>query len=104
MSGRRCAGTHEVIAPELAAAFVGDAGVLPDLLDQLPFEKPVASVAADGPTGRRAYETHATPAITALLELQATTLILSRTGAVAWPPLADGQPYPRTAILEVIEQ
>ncbi|MBK7543360.1 MAG: hypothetical protein IPP10_16630 [Candidatus Competibacteraceae bacterium] len=56
------------------------------------------------PTGRRAYETHATPAITALLELQATTLILSRTGAVAWPPLADGQPYPRTAILEVIEQ
>lgn len=42
------ADSHEVIAVELTAAFVGDAEVLPDLLDQLPPDEPIASVAADG--------------------------------------------------------
>ncbi|MEI2774268.1 MAG: transposase [Candidatus Competibacter sp.] len=39
---------HEVIAVELTAAFVGDAEVLPELLDQPPTAKSVVSMAADG--------------------------------------------------------
>lgn len=88
---------HEVIAAELTAAFVGDAEVLPDLLDQLPAEESLASVAADG-----AYDTHACRQ--ALLDRQAAALIPPRAGAIAWPPLADGQPHPRTKILEQITQ
>lgn len=91
------AGDHEVIAAELTAAFVGDAEALPELLDQLPSGEPVASVAADG-----AYDTQVCHR--ALLERRATALIPPRAGAVAWPPLADGQPHPRTAILDAIGQ
>ncbi len=88
---------HEVIAAELTAAFVGDAEVLPDLLEQLSTEEAVASVAADG-----AYDTQASHQ--ALLARQASALIPPRAGAVAWPPLVDGQPHPRTTILETMRQ
>ena len=88
---------HEVIAAELTAAFVGDAEVLPELLDQLPAEESLATVAADG-----AYDTHACHH--AIRERQARALIPPRAGAVAWPPLAENQPHPRTTILETIQQ
>ena len=91
------AGNHEVIAAELTAAFVGDAGVLPALLEQLPADEPVATVAADG-----AYDTRACHA--ALLNRQAAALIPPRAGAVAWSPLADGRTHPRTAIVEHLRQ
>lgn len=65
-----------MIAAELTAAFLGD---------------------ADG-----AYDTKACHHT--LLERQATALIPLCAGAVAWPPLADGQPHPRTEILERIAQ
>lgn len=88
---------HEVIAADLTTAFVGDAEVLPDLLAQLPTEEPLASVAADG-----AYDTQACHQ--ALLDRRAAALIPPRAGAVAWPPLAEGQPHPRTTLLEWIRQ
>lgn len=59
---------HEVIAVELTAAFVGDAEVLPELLDQPPTAESVVSVAADG-----AYDTQACHR--AVLEHRATALI-----------------------------
>jgi len=91
------ADNHEVIAAELTAAFVGDAEVLPDLLDQLPAEESVASVAADG-----AYDTHTCHQ--AVWDRQASAFIAPRAGAVAWPPLAQDPPHPRTTILETIQQ
>ena len=91
------AGNHEVIAAELTAAFVGDAEVVPGLLEQLPTEEGIASVAADG-----AYDTQ--DCHHALLAHRATALIPPRAGAVAWPPLKDGQPHPRTRLLEAIRQ
>jgi len=42
------ANTHEVIAAELTMDTVGDPTVFPDLLEQLPPEELIASVAADG--------------------------------------------------------
>ena len=42
------AGNHEMISAELTATFVGDAEVPPTLLEQLPADESVASVAADG--------------------------------------------------------
>ena len=89
--------SHEVIAAELTAAFVGDAEVLPDLLEQLPAEEPLGSVAADG-----AYDTQACHE--ALLNRRALALIPPRAGAAAWPPLADGRTHPRTAIVEHMRQ
>lgn len=89
--------THEVIAAELTAALVGDAKVLPDLLDQLPTEDSIATVAADG-----AYDTHACHQ--AVQNRQALALIPPRTGAVPWPSLAKNQPHPRSTILERIQQ
>lgn len=88
---------HQVIAAELTAAFVGDAEVLPALLEQLPAEESVATVAADGTYGTQFC--HHT-----LLEQRTTALIPPRADAVAWPPLADGQPHPRTKILDYIAQ
>ncbi|MBK8205131.1 MAG: IS5 family transposase [Bdellovibrionales bacterium] len=44
--------THEVIAAELTAATVQDAEVFPALLEQIPADEPIASIAADG-----AYDT-----------------------------------------------
>ena len=89
--------THEVIAAELTAAFVGDAKVLPDLLDPLPTEESIATVAADG-----AYDTHACHQ--AVQNRQANALIPPRTGALAWPPQAKNQPHPRSSILERVQQ
>ncbi|MGZ3752945.1 MAG: transposase [Mucilaginibacter sp.] len=40
--------TQEVVAAELTANFVGDAEVLPDLLEQLDTEEALASVVASG--------------------------------------------------------
>ncbi|MCB1796813.1 MAG: IS5/IS1182 family transposase, partial [Candidatus Competibacteraceae bacterium] len=38
------------------------------------------------------------------LDRPAEALIPPRANAVAWPPLANGQPHPRTAILEYRQQ
>ncbi|HYR05527.1 MAG TPA: IS5 family transposase [Gallionella sp.] len=89
--------SHEVIAAEVTAAFVGDAEVLPDLLGQLPAEEPLASVAADG-----AYDTQTCHE--ALLNRRVCALIPPRAGAVAWPPLPDGRIHPRTVMVEHIRQ
>jgi hypothetical protein len=89
--------SHEVVAAELTAVFVGDAEVFPDLLEQLPAEERLASVAADG-----AYDTQACH--NALLNRGARALIPPRAGAAAWPPLADGRTHPRTAMVKHIQQ
>jgi len=89
--------SHEVIAAELTAAFVGDAEVLPDLLGQLPAEEPLAAVAADG-----AYDTQACHE--ALLHRRARALMPPRAGAAAWPPLTAGRTHPRTTMVEHIRQ
>ena len=88
---------HEVIAAELTAAFVGDAPVLPDLLDQLDPDESIASVAADG-----LHDTKACHA--AILKRGAQALIPPREGAVEWPDQADGQAHPRTAILRQCQE
>lgn len=89
--------SHEVVAAELTAVFVGDAEVGPDLLEQLPAEERLASVAADG-----AYDTQACH--NALLNRRARALIPPRAGAAAWPPLANGRTHPRTAMVKHIRQ
>ena len=89
--------THEVIAAELTAATVQDAEVFPALLEQIPADEPIASIAADG-----AYDTRVCHQ--KLLDRPAEALIPPRANAVAWPPLANGQPHPRTAILEYRQQ
>ena len=91
------ANTHEVIAAELTMDTVGDSTVFPDLLEQLPPEESIASVAADG-----AYDTW--NCHQALLAHQANALIPPRSTAVAWPPQANGQPHPRTTLLEYRQQ
>ncbi|WP_338140972.1 transposase [Candidatus Competibacter phosphatis] len=88
---------HEAIAVDLKAAFVGDAEVLPALLESLPADGPVTAVAADG-----AYDTRTGHA--ALLNRQAAALIPPRADAVAWSPLADGRTHPRTAMVEHLRQ
>ena len=86
------ADSQEVIAAELTAAFVGDAEVLPDLLDQIDPVESIAWVAADGSYDtRRCHE--------AILQRKAQALIPPREGAVEWPDLPDGRGHPRTAIL-----
>jgi hypothetical protein len=84
--------SQEVVAVELTANFVGDAEVLPDLLDQLDPEEALASVAADG-----AYDT--VQCHQAIRQRNAKALIPPRAGAVAWPDDEDGTPHPRSVIL-----
>ena len=89
--------THEVIAAELTAATVHDAEVFPALLAPIPAGESIASMAADG-----AYETRVCHQ--RLLDRQAAAWIPPRANAVTWPPRADGQTHPRTAILEYRQQ
>ncbi|MGZ8943541.1 MAG: IS5 family transposase [Methylobacter sp.] len=84
--------SQEVVAVELTANFIGDAEVLPDLLEQLDPEETLASVAADG-----AYDT--VNAHGAIRKKQGQALIPPRAGAVIWPDDEDGTPHPRTVIL-----
>ena len=91
------ADSHEVVAAALTAVFVSAAEVFPDLLEQLPAEERLASVAADG-----AYETQTCH--NALLNRGARALIPPRAGAAAWPPRADGRTHPRTAMVTHIQQ
>src|SRR5512135_1878912 len=81
-------GTHEGMAAALTAAFVGDARVLQSLVEQLPADEPIESVAADG-----AYDTRACH--DALLNRRAAALLPPRGGAALWPPLVEGQLHPR---------
>ncbi|HEY8159112.1 MAG TPA: IS5 family transposase [Methylobacter sp.] len=84
--------TQEIVAVELAANFVGDPEVLPDLLKQLPGNEAIATFAGHG-----AYDTaNCHQAITAR---QAQALIPPRAGAVEWPDHDDGSTHPRTAIV-----
>jgi hypothetical protein len=86
--------SQEIVAVELTANFVGDAEVLPDLLEQLDPEEALTSVAANG-----AYDTvHGHQAIR---KRHAQALIPPRAGAVAWPDAEDGTPHSRTVILRV---
>jgi hypothetical protein len=89
--------TQEVVAVELTANFVGDAEVLPDLLEQLDPEEALASVAADG-----AYDT--TGCHQAIRKRNAKALIPPRAGAVAWPDTEEGTPHPRTVILRACSE
>jgi hypothetical protein len=70
--------TQEVVTVELTANGVGDAEILPDLLEQLDPEEALASVAADG-----AYDT--SNVHHAIRRRLAQALIPPRVGAVAWP-------------------
>ena len=70
---------------------------MPALLEPLPADEPVATVAADG-----TYDTRACHA--ALLNRRVAALIPPRAGAVAWSPLADGRTHPRTAMVEHLRQ
>jgi hypothetical protein len=89
--------SQESIAAELTAAFVGDAKVLPGLLDQLDPHEPIDSVSADGSYDtRRCHE--------AIRQRGARALIPPREGALEWPDLADGQTHPRTAIVRQVAQ
>ena len=90
-------GNHEGMAAELTAAFGGDAEVLPGLVEQLPADEPIESVAADGAYHPRACHE-------ALLNRRAAALIPPRGGAAPWPPLVEGQLHPRTAIIAQIQQ
>lgn len=89
--------TQEVIAAALTAATVHDAEVFPALLAPIPAGESIASMAADG-----AYETRVCHQ--RLLDRQAAAWIPPRANAVTWPPRADGQTHPRTAILEYRQQ
>jgi hypothetical protein len=84
--------TQEVVAVELTANFVGDAEVLPGLLEQVEAEEAIAAVSADG-----AYDT--APCYQAIRKRNAKALIPLRAGAVEWPDDEDGTPHPKTAIL-----
>lgn len=89
--------SQEVVAVELTANFVGDAEVLPDLLEQLGPEEALASVAADG-----AYDT--ANSHDGIRKKHAQALIPPRAGAVAWPDGEDGTPHPRTVILRACQE
>jgi hypothetical protein len=84
--------SQEDVAVELTANCVGDAEVLPDLLEQLDPEEALASVAADG-----AYDTVHCHQV--LQKRHAQAVIPPRVGAVAWSDDEDGTPHPRTVIL-----
>jgi hypothetical protein len=84
--------THEVVAVELTANFVGDSEVLPDLLNQLESTDVIATVAGDG-----AYDT--VNCHQAIQERKAQALIPPRIGAVEWPDDLEGKLHPRTEIL-----
>lgn len=85
--------TQEVVAVELTANFVGDAEVLPDLLEQLDEADQVATVSADG-----AYDT--ARCHQAVRNKGADALIPPREGAVEWPADdGDDTVHPRTAIV-----
>lgn len=81
----------------MTAATVHDAEVFPALLEQIPADEPIASIAADG-----AYDTRVCHQ--RLLDRQAEALIPPCANAVAWSPLADGQTHPCTALLEHRQQ
>ena len=71
------ADTLEVRAIEITGSRVGDAPVLPDLLDQIPPDQPVGLVTADG-----AYDTRACHAA-----------IAERRAAAVIPPRKNGKPW-----------
>jgi hypothetical protein len=89
--------TQEIVAVELTANFIGDAEVLPDLLEQLDPEGTLASVAADG-----AYDT--ARCHQAIRQRNALALIPPRAGAVPWPDDEDGTPHPRTLTLRACRE
>jgi len=89
---------QQSIAARLTTQHVGDNEVLPELLEQLDPtpecpEAPIGSVAGDG-----AFDTR--DCHDAILTRGARALIPPRDGAVPWPPRPDGQPHPRTEIVE----
>lgn len=84
--------TLEIAAVELIANFIGDAEVLPDLLEQLEPEEALFLVAADG-----AYDTP--NAHDAIRKKHGRALIPPRAGTVPWPDTEEGTPHPRTEIL-----
>ena len=76
------AGTLEIRAIEIAGSRIGDAPVLPDLLDQIPDDQEIASVTADG-----AFDTR-----------KCHAAIAARGAAAIIPPRRNGKPWkPDTA-------
>lgn len=75
--------TLEVRAVEVTGDNIGDAPVLPDLLDQIPADEEIGSVTADG-----AYDTRKCHA--AIAARDAAAVILPRKNAKAWKPTSTG--------------
>ena len=71
------ADTLEIRAIEVTGSRVGDAPMLPDLLDQIPADQPVGTVTADG-----AYDTRA-----------CYTAIVARGADAVIPPRRNGKPW-----------
>lgn len=72
--------TLEVRAVEITGSNIGDAPVLPDLLDQIPADEEIGSVTADG-----AYETR-----------KCHEAIAARNAAVVVPPCKNAKPWTPT--------
>lgn len=75
---------HDIIAAELTTLEVGDAEVLPDLLDPLPEEQAIGDVPMDG-----AYDTH--QGYDSVLAREGNPIVPPRKGAVEWE-----ENHPRT--------
>lgn len=85
------------MAAALTAGFGGAAEGLPGLVEQLPADEPIESVAADGAADPRAGPE-------ALLNRRAAALMPRRGGAAPWPALVAGPLHPRTALIAPIPQ
>lgn len=75
--------TLEVRAVEITGSNIGDAPVLPDLLDQIPEDEQIGSVTADG-----AYDTRKCHA--AIAARNAAAVIPPRKNAKPWKPTSPG--------------
>jgi hypothetical protein len=75
--------TLEVRAVEVTGSHIGDAPVLPDLLDQIPADEEIASVTADG-----AYDTR--KCHEAIAARGAAAIIPPRKNAKSWRPTSPG--------------
>lgn len=75
--------TLEVRAVEVTGSNIGDAPVLPDLLDQIPADEEIASVTADG-----AYDTR--KCHEAIAARGAAAVIQPRKNAKSWRPTSPG--------------
>ena len=86
--------THEIVAVEVTDNRHSDGHMLPELLEQI--DSTLHQVSGDG-----AYDTKACHQ--AVLDKKAKATIPPREGAKPWKPQPNGEPHPRTEILETIK-